>query len=413
MPAILGLRGAGDFTANERPQNWREMILFLFPNGEAPLTGLMSMLKAQGTDDPDYNWWEKRLPVQRMIVTNGPYAAGINANITVQASATNPGLQGGAKDIVKGTIVMDETTFELLRIDADPVSDTNIPQVTRGYGAIAAQIINTGDALVVVGNVHDEGSKAPTAKAYAPVKVTNFCQIFRMPLYLTRTARRTRLRWDNTGPYREAKREALQLHSIEMEKAFLWGNPVEITGYNGKPQRMTGGVLNFILTNKGSSAGGSAGTTATFNVNGPLDEDTLDVLCENIFRFGTNEKLCLAGSTFLRAITTLGKRNGTLNLVPTDHVYGMKVIEYVTAYGSLMLKNHPLLSQHPVWRQNAVILDPGNLVYRDLDDTMFIKNRQDNDEDASMDEFMTESGLELHFEETHAYIENVTGALIQ
>ena len=49
MAAILGLRGSGDFTADERPKNWREMILYLNPNGEAPLTAFASLLKSEGT----------------------------------------------------------------------------------------------------------------------------------------------------------------------------------------------------------------------------------------------------------------------------------------------------------------------------------------------------------------------------
>ena len=56
MPAVLGLRGSGNFNTNERPQNWREYIMYLFPNGEAPLTAVLSLLASQGTDDPQYNW---------------------------------------------------------------------------------------------------------------------------------------------------------------------------------------------------------------------------------------------------------------------------------------------------------------------------------------------------------------------
>jgi hypothetical protein len=306
---------------------------------------------------------------------------------------------------------VNERTNELIKVSSDPTTDTTI-EVTRSYGAIVAATMNAADKLTIVGNVAEEGSKSPTAKSYAPTKVFNYTEIFRMPLYLTRTARKTKLRWDNTGPYREAKREALSLHSIEMEKAFMWGEPVEGTGPLGKPQRMTGGILNFLTTNKGTTAGGSTGTGTSFNVAGTLDEDTLDTLMEDVFRYGSNEKLALCGSTFLRAITSLGKRNGTLNVVPSDRTYGMKVVEYITAFGTLMLKNHPLFSQHATWRQNSLILDVNNLIYRYIDDTMFIRNRQDPDEDASKDEFLTEGGLEVHFEETHAYIEGVTGALI-
>ena len=48
MAATLGLRGSGAFSSDERPQNWREKILQLFPNGEAPLTALVSMLRKIG-----------------------------------------------------------------------------------------------------------------------------------------------------------------------------------------------------------------------------------------------------------------------------------------------------------------------------------------------------------------------------
>lgn len=400
MAAVLGLRGSGAFSSDERPKSWREMILYLFPNGEAPLTALTSLLKSEGTDDPEYNWWDKRLPTQRMIA-NGAHTD----------AATTITVDSGAKDAVAGTILMVESTYELLRVTSDPSSDTSLV-VERSFGAIAATAISDNDAIVVVGNVHEEGALPPTAKTYAPTKRVNYTEIFRMPLYLTRTARRTKLRWDNQGPYREAKREALSLYSIEQEKAFIWGNPVETTGARGLPMRMTAGVLNFIVTNKGSSAGGVAGTNSSFNVAGLLDEDTLDSLLEEIFRYGSNEKLALCGSTFLRTIATLGKRNGHLQVSPSTQTYGMKIIEYLTPHGTLMLKSHPLFNQHPEWRKNALILDVANLRYRYLDDTMFVKNRQENGEDASLDEYLGECGLEVHFEETHGYIEGVTGALV-
>lgn len=393
MSTILGLRGTGNFTADERPQNWREMLLYLYPNGEAPLTALLSKIRnSQPTDDPSFNWWQKRLPTQRQSINNvGGYLA---TDLTLTVTS-------GAKDCVAGSILLVERTGELLRVDADPSIDTSL-HVVRGYGSPAAALLN-GDFMTIIGNVHEEGADVPTSRSYSPTRSNNFTQIFRTSLSLTRTAKKTRLRWDNQGPYREARREALSLHSIEMEKAFIWGSALETTGPTGMPERMTGGVLSFITTNKGGS----------FNVAGLLDESTLDDLMESVFRYGSNEKLVLCGSTFIKAITTLGKRNGTLNVVPQDRTYGMKIVEYITAFGTLMLKNHPLFSQHPVWRQNALVLDVGsNLTYRYIDDTMFIRNRQAPGVDASKDEFLTEAGLELHFEETHAYIEGVTGALI-
>lgn len=55
MP-VLGLRGTGSFTVTgQRPENWREKTLQLFPNGTAPLCALLSMLKSEKTDDPKFH----------------------------------------------------------------------------------------------------------------------------------------------------------------------------------------------------------------------------------------------------------------------------------------------------------------------------------------------------------------------
>jgi len=354
------------------------------------------MLRSQPTTDYAFNWWEKRSPVQRLQV-NGAHTAAVTA-INVDS---------GAKDAVSGTLLLNETTGEIIYLTADPTVDTALPTVTRGYGSVAATAMADDEFLTIIGNAHEQGAAVPTAKSYAPTKRTNFTQIFRMPLSLTRTAKKTYLRWDNTGPYREAKREALSLYSIEMEKAFLWGEKKDTTGPSGHVLSVTDGIKAVLTTNK---PGGTA--NANFAVDGTLDEATLDVICEDIFRYGSSEKLVLAGSTFLRAVTTLAKRNGTLNMVPQDKIYGMKVVEYLSASGTLYLKNHPLLSQHPVWRKDAFVIDTANLVSRYIDETRFLKNRQNPGDDLSKDEFLGELGLETEMEETHGYIRGVTDALI-
>ncbi len=62
--AFLGMRGTGDWAANERPENWRQGILRLYPNGMAPLTAILSKMKNSSTDDPVFHWWTKSLASQ-------------------------------------------------------------------------------------------------------------------------------------------------------------------------------------------------------------------------------------------------------------------------------------------------------------------------------------------------------------
>jgi hypothetical protein len=49
MGAFLGMRGNGDWVTDQRPKNWRETMLFLYPNGSMPLTAIMSKMKSEKT----------------------------------------------------------------------------------------------------------------------------------------------------------------------------------------------------------------------------------------------------------------------------------------------------------------------------------------------------------------------------
>lgn len=51
--AVLGMRGTGSWAADERPKNYREAILYLYPNDKAPLMSFLSKLGSESTDDPN------------------------------------------------------------------------------------------------------------------------------------------------------------------------------------------------------------------------------------------------------------------------------------------------------------------------------------------------------------------------
>lgn len=50
------MKGSGNFSSDERPKNYRETMLLLFPNASAPLTAILSKLKDEQTNDPEYKW---------------------------------------------------------------------------------------------------------------------------------------------------------------------------------------------------------------------------------------------------------------------------------------------------------------------------------------------------------------------
>src|SRR5690606_12883211 len=71
MTFFAGLRGTGSFGADERPKSFREMILWMNPNGSAPLFALTSKAKTEVVDDPEFSWWEEVNTICRLRVNGG------------------------------------------------------------------------------------------------------------------------------------------------------------------------------------------------------------------------------------------------------------------------------------------------------------------------------------------------------
>jgi len=383
MP-VLGLRGTGSWGADERPKSYRETILYLFPNGDAPLTALTSKIQQESVRDPEFKIFLKGLPVRRALV-NGAQA---DDDTTIEVK------NNLAKIFRNGDVILNERTLEQLWVTADPTGTTAIT-VARGKGGTTAAAMNDGDGLVVIGRAYAEGASVPSAVSFDPTVVTNYLQIFRTPINITRTAKATQLRWGNA--MKELKREALQMHAIDMEMAFLFGKPEEdLTG--SQPKRTTGGLAHFVTTN-------------VFDAGGALSESEWDSFMKDIFKKGSTEKLYLCGNTQLMVLSQLAKAKGRMNLEPSSEgAYGMKLVQYITPHGILYLKGHPLLSQNPTFASWGFVVDLKYLRYRYLEgsDTKYLTNRQSPGDDVQTDEWLTECGLEVQFEDAHGIIKNVT-----
>lgn len=398
---IQGFRTTNNFVTDGRPKHWRATVLLLYPNGEAPLFALTSAMKSEAVDDPEFNWWEKSLQTRRFTLTASLDGTGGTENISVSADALT---------LKEGDILYVEQTGELLYVAADPTVDTTV-SVTRAYGDVAATAFTYSDNtknpnLLLIGSAFEEGSSAPDGRGYDPTKKYNYTQIFRDTFEHTRTATKTRLR---TGDdVKEAKRETLEMHSKSIEMAMFLGNRKETTK-NGKPLRMTGGIKSFLPTaNKKTVSGGT------------LDMETLETYLETIFKYGSSEKMAFVGNRALTAINQCIRRNSSYQTYANEKVFGMQVTKLVCPHGTLMLKTHPLFTQHAGSAAGAaqtyyglnssmVVLDQANLKYRYMkgDDTRYEAKLQDNGIDGEKSGFITECGLEVQLPETHFWIDQL------
>lgn len=384
--AALGMRGTGSFTALEdRPKNWREGILLAFPNASAPLTAFLSKLPDEQTDDAEFFWFEKGLPSGRAIVS-GSQASG-DTTIELATAADN-------KKFKAGHIVVNERTLELVLVVDSSVS--GVLEVVRSWGSVAAATMNNGDGILTIGSAHEEGADAPEAVSYDPTKPSNYTQIFRNVNEVTGTAKETNIRYGDGQYLKEGRRETLELHSIEMERAFLFGDKVEVlTG--SQPKRSTGGLTYFLTTNVKDFADA-------------VDIDSLENWLEDVFETGSSEKLALVGNRALNVFNKVARNNYTITNTPTSETYGMKMVEWVTPYGVLYIKQHPLLSENATFNDWGFVIDPKKVKYRYLRnrDTQYLENIQNPESDSVKSEFRSECGLEINHEYAHAYFKNAS-----
>lgn len=404
--AITGLRTTANFIVDQRPRNWRETILLLYPSATAknPLTAITSLLRSEPTSDPEFNWWEKSLSAQRLAL-----AANVGVSDTTLTVAASP--NGGARQFKAGHILQIEQTGEVVFVTTDPSTDTTVT-VQRAFAGTTAAAVNITAAGVnphvrVIGSAYEEGSTAPTGVNYNPVKRFNYTQIFRNTLEMTRTASKTKLR---TGDQiKEARRECLELHTIEMEKAFIWGRRSETT-FNGKPLRTTGGIVESIPASNIQAAGAST------------DMQTLESWMERIFRFGSNEKIAFCGNRALLVINQIIRKNSSFNIQTGIKEYGMDVSRLICPFGTLVIWTHPLFNQlgggvtsgvaYSGWANNLLVVDQTNLKYRYITDTTYEKDLTSNGMDGIKSGYLTECGLEIHHPETHFLITGFTAAAV-
>lgn len=392
--AFAGLRGTGDWATDERPKNFREMILWRNPNGSAPLTALLSKMASEKVDDPEFNWWEEELRAVRLQVNGVINTTTVTVFVVDAESAT---ISGGL-NLVPGDLLQVEaaaetsTPYEIIRVNG-VASDTTF-DVIRAQAGTAAAAIPDNSNLTKIGNVFSEGSLSPSVSNRNPTKKTNYCQIFKTAYEITETAKLTRTR---TGdPLKNDKKRKMFDHSTAMEYAFIFGRAFETTGSNGKPMRFTGGIRNFLASN------------LTFFTTTPTETTFLNAV-QPVFDYdggGGNQRIVFCGNGALTSLNKLAKSGMQIRTNEVVRLYGMDLQRWILPQGELLLRSHPLFNTHGRYTYSMLLIDGAALKYRYVRDTKVEDGIEANDADETKGQWLTEAGLELRHERTMAYIGN-------
>lgn len=420
--AIAGLRnsdGVGNPATLNRPGDWRNMILRLYPFGaqNAPLAALTAVMKSEVTTDPKFHWFTKKTNTHRFLLAanlSGGDVSGTAQNVTIDA-VNGPNAPG----VKAGDILMVEQTGELLYVDLTPTTDTVI-HVLRGFENAASQAVTyNGDGInpwvMKIGSAFEEGSAAPDPVGWDPTEYNNQTQIFREVFGITGTGMATTTR---TGDIiRENKQDAFEAFNVGLEKSFIFGK-LRTTSRNNQPLRMTSGILEQLP---------AAQKISLAAYSGLLSLQYWETLIATIFRYGSQEKMAWCGLSSLLAITQMVRLNTQLqwSLGEPTKEYGMNVQRLVTPAGTLVLKVHPLFGQmmggtngansvfYPGMDNAILIMDMANIRYRYMKgrDVQYQPNLQLPGVDGMYAGYLGECGLELHFPETHLFLTGVRGGV--
>jgi len=390
MAAIQGMRGTGEFGTDFRPKNYRELYTLLEPNGNAPLNAMLAMGSSSSTNDPEYKNFRDALPERRVTVASGIASASANDTEFVISG-------DDAKFVVAGTILISSETGEVMRVGAAAVSgaDMSLTNVTRNIGSTGLTTVD-GKELFIAGYAATEGDTTPTPISFDATVATNYTQIFRTAFSVTNTLNATYLRTGNKED--EQRTKALKLHMSDIERAMIFGKKSETNGSTSQPMRTTGGLLEAISTVKDGTVDYS---------NGVITEADFDLLLiEEIFKYGSNQKIAFVGPRVANHLQQIGKNR--FQPTQVQGTYGVNVTRYQTFAGDLLVHLHPQFRQLTHMRDSMLVVDFPDLEYRYLDgrDTQLLENRQNNDEDLVKHEYLSECGLELKQDLTHAYIKN-------
>lgn len=362
-----------------------DSIHFLEPDA-APLTTFTAALrKRRQVTQPRFDILSKD-PYPRELVVQGAQVAGDTA-IEV---ATGTGSRAGANYLYRN-----RATGEVILVPAAPAADTLT--VIRAIGSVGAAM-SDGDTLEFIGIAAEDGVGLGSTKSISEVNDFNFTQIFRTAYGSTGRQQQTDM-YGGRDPMSERRWQAIE-HKKTIERALFWGRRHTRTGAGGHPQTMTAGLDSLVTTNRWDLQGQEPTQRA------------LTEFLEYAMKFGdgghmngAGEKLAFCSRRWLTVIEGFGKEKIQYEFMGDKKTgIGLKVGAYITTHGKINLIPVNIFDgEHAGY---MFIVDPNHVRYAFLQgrNTKLLDNRQAPDVDGTLEEYLTDCGLHLEVEPSHAVI---------
>lgn len=443
--------------------NTRRRIFYAYPNGTAPLTGLLSLMDNKDTPLPEFGWNEERWAMIKTQTSTGPtanvtfYVAGTTTPMAdpwtvVQFTSYRVYVADASNFQIDDTIIIfsvdltsgtADLTGRVTLVDLTPSANfiefaaTNVPTSTVQNTATD----NLSKWLYLMGSAYAEGARSRTGRIKFPTEVKNYTQIQKTPFELTRTALKEPTKYDKTGAYKGMAKSNGIDHLAQIEFTAFFGQRAKTTATDPDTgaivrRGFTGGLRWFLdQWELGSVAAGGAFEYGQPNVaatpyignEGNTQKRVIKLGGTNITKSQYNEliarafartnssdwsKLILCGSGYLAKVADMFERQIQWTSLRNEGFDGFdfKLVRHSSNSGEVFYKTHPLFND-PMMNNSAFIIDLGYMGYRPLtdSDTDIQPMIQLPDADKRKDQWLTEYGFEVPFPEAFMYIENLGG----
>jgi len=384
---IADVLGTGNIQSAQRIVDMDDMVHQLDPNATA-LTALLMKLAKKPTINPKYD---------QLTDEFRPLNDTINGAQTDSDTAIE--VDNGSYWRAGDLAYLPETK-ELLFVVS--VAANTLTVATRPWGEAAKVAISDADEIWIVGNAFEEGAGKPAIRTTKKGTDFNYTEIFREPFGSTGTQENSST-YGNEGIAGLRKKHGIE-HMLQIERAFWFGQRKEDTS-GTHPKRATRGVMQALL-----AAGSGA---ATKDAGGAFTDTEMEDFLRDLFRYGSDTKFLFASRLAMSVISN-SFAQGKLQMFPEDQVYGISITSYLSPHGMAKLITNNLFTGTGTDKEFGgwiVALDLMDLNYRFLQnrDTKLYVNRQANDVDGTIDEYLTECGLQLNHPRFHGYVKGITG----
>lgn len=391
---IKGIYMSNQGIVGDRAGDFASAILQLYPTGTAMMLALSSGMNKASAKDTIFHWFEDSHQSGRTTTASG----GTGTTVVV----------GDGGIYVPNQVLMVEETGEIILVSSIAGNSLTVIRAINGGSPVS---ITNSMHVQSIGNAHEEASSRPTAITQQGSPRMNYTQIFRNAWAVSGTAKAVDYRTGNKVAHN--KKTCAMYHAEDMERAIVWGKSA-VTTLNGKPFRLTDGIVSQITKYGGTVEAATDGSTAG-NYSRRLFDDFMRRVFSTNVKGQPNERIAFCGDMVLQVIQNMTYLDSSYEIGVGEEVLGIMVTTVQTPFGKLKLMTHPLMNESPLWQYDLYVLHPGGIRRRMLRETQeegYDSNgRRIDGQDADEGILTTEMGMEVGAASTMGILTNVRNAV--